>query len=292
MKSKDHSSHMFLWYRPGSGHPREIRLSSSMFKTVIIILSLFIALLLTGIGLYTTLVQKAIERNQLLQENEELRTEMLRIMELEEQLSELQDFAGMLQRSLTEGSDLQRILQARRSVQREIPPVQQAEMWIPVSGEDGGANGLLGMPLMNSDQTLVHLPEQWPVEGFLTRGYHYSPIDPSFSHTGIDIAVPRGTPVRATANGVVLVADWTPRLGYRIILDHGGGVFSVYGHNELLLVLPQQMVQSGTPIALTGSSGISTAPHLHFEVWVEDRSIDPQILLPSLGDEDGVTEAG
>ncbi|GBE29194.1 murein hydrolase activator EnvC precursor [bacterium BMS3Bbin04] len=130
------------------------------------------------------------------------------------------------------------------------------------------------------------MPDRWPLDGIITRGFEFSQIDPEDSHKGIDLAAPRGTPVRSIASGTVISADWTPRYGNRVMVDHGGGMISVYGHNELLLVDAGDRVDSGSPIALSGNSGISTAPHLHLEIWLNGRAVDPRALLPQRGEHD------
>jgi murein DD-endopeptidase MepM/ murein hydrolase activator NlpD len=96
------------------------------------------------------------------------------------------------------------------------------------------------------------------------------------SHYGIDIASKKGTVIRAAGAGVVLLSDWTPDFGNVIVISHGQGLFSYYAHAMRLLVTQGARVRKGQSIALLGSSGISSAPHLHFEIWRNGEPLDPE----------------
>ncbi|OQX82978.1 hypothetical protein B6D60_11260 [candidate division KSB1 bacterium 4484_87] len=123
-----------------------------------------------------------------------------------------------------------------------------------------------------------HVPTYLPVEGFLTTDFRRNDwFRPD--HNGIDIATSRGTEVRASADGVVLFANWTDDLGNLIIINHLNGFQTVYGHNQVLLKREGNYVKKGEAIALLGNSGRSTAPHLHFEVWKDGAPVDPKKYL-------------
>jgi murein DD-endopeptidase MepM/ murein hydrolase activator NlpD len=123
-------------------------------------------------------------------------------------------------------------------------------------------------------------PVHWPLDlrGFVTRG-QVRPGDAGESHPGIDIAVPEGTPVRAAGGGLVSAAGIDPAYGLFVLLRHGGGYETMYGHASRLLVREGDSVQAGQVIALSGSSGRSTAPHLHFEIRRAGRSLDPLTVV-------------
>lgn len=116
----------------------------------------------------------------------------------------------------------------------------------------------------------------WPLDlaGFVTRG-QVRPGDAGESHPGIDIAVPVGTPVRAAGGGRVEQAGTDTAYGQFVLLRHGDGYETTYGHASRVLVREGDSVLAGQVIALSGSSGRSTAPHLHFEVRREGRALDP-----------------
>lgn len=99
-------------------------------------------------------------------------------------------------------------------------------------------------------------------------------------HTGLDFGgQPAGTPVYASANGIVITAGWLNGYGYTVIIDHGNKVSTLYAHNSKLLVSPGDEVKRGQPIAKVGSTGNSTGPHIHFEVRVNGEHTDPKEWL-------------
>jgi murein DD-endopeptidase MepM/ murein hydrolase activator NlpD len=117
-----------------------------------------------------------------------------------------------------------------------------------------------------------------PARGRLSSGFGYRihPISRRRKmHTGIDIAAPTGTPIVAAAPGVVISAGTMRGYGGTVILDHGGGFSTLYAHCSRLLVRRGQRVKAGERIALMGSTGYSTGPHLHFETRVNGRPVNP-----------------
>lgn len=113
---------------------------------------------------------------------------------------------------------------------------------------------------------------QWPVSGPLTSpfGMRWGRL-----HPGIDIGVPSGTPVHAAAAGTVIYAGWESGYGNFVVIDHGGGIATAYGHNTSLAVAVGEHVEQGQVIAYSGSTGFSTGPHVHFEVRVDGNPVDP-----------------
>ncbi|QSJ18170.1 M23 family metallopeptidase [Nostoc sp. UHCC 0702] len=117
----------------------------------------------------------------------------------------------------------------------------------------------------------------WPTQGIISQGFR------KYKHEGIDIAGASGTPIVAAASGTVVQAGWDDwGLGNAITIKHPDGSVTVYGHNRRLLVSKGQQVNQGQIIAEMGSTGNSTAPHLHFEVHPNSRlAVDPLRLLSS-----------
>ncbi|AFM02314.1 metalloendopeptidase-like membrane protein [Desulfitobacterium dehalogenans ATCC 51507] len=107
-------------------------------------------------------------------------------------------------------------------------------------------------------------------------GWRIHPITKKKSlHTGTDLPAPTGTKVLAAGNGEVIMADWYGAYGNAVIVDHGGGYTTLYGHNSKLAVKVGDMVKAGDVVAYAGSTGWSTGPHLHFEVRIKGESTDP-----------------
>ncbi len=112
----------------------------------------------------------------------------------------------------------------------------------------------------------------WPVHGVLTSGFGWRW---GRMHEGIDLAVPNGTPVVSAASGTVIVAGWMGGYGNLVVVDHGGGISTAYGHNTSVTVGVGQQVSQGSLIAYSGNTGHSTGPHVHFEVRINGAAVDP-----------------
>lgn len=162
------------------------------------------------------------------------------------------------------------------------------------------ANDLVGAPLPGQ-RLLIPSPKEipwlealelgwrpdatfiWPLKGRLTSlfGRRIHPIygTPDF-HTGIDFGVPVGTEVHAAAAGKVSFAGWQGGYGLLVVIDHGDGLSTYYAHLSEALVEVGQFVEQGQVIALTGNTGLSTGPHLHFEIRLHGRPVDPLAWLP------------
>ncbi|MBI4434736.1 peptidoglycan DD-metalloendopeptidase family protein [Candidatus Uhrbacteria bacterium] len=110
----------------------------------------------------------------------------------------------------------------------------------------------------------------WPSEG----GYRISQYF-TWRHHGVDIAVAHGTTVFASEVGTVVSSGWIRGYGYQVLIDHGNGLQTRYGHNSKLLVVKGQRVDRGQPIALVGSTGRSTGPHIHYEVFANGARVNP-----------------
>jgi len=121
-------------------------------------------------------------------------------------------------------------------------------------------------------------PTVWPVHGAVNSGFGVRPDPftglPAF-HEGVDISTARSEPVLATADGVVLRSGWAGEYGKAIAIAHGDRYETLYGHLEQTLVVEGQTVRRGERVGLVGSTGRSTAPHLHYEVHVDGRAVNP-----------------
>jgi murein DD-endopeptidase MepM/ murein hydrolase activator NlpD len=134
------------------------------------------------------------------------------------------------------------------------------------------------------------LPQRWPTDGAQSSGFGWrtSPLGGQWSfHSGLDLSDPSGAPIVAVASGEVLRAERYGGYGLAVILGHGFGVETLYGHCRQLLVKVGDRVEAGDLIARVGSTGRSTGPHLHFEVRLDGVPVDP---LPYLPNREGTSE--
>lgn len=143
------------------------------------------------------------------------------------------------------------------------------------------ATGNSAGALSNSEKVRFQLPVSGRISSDFGNRFH--PIDRKTKfHGGIDIAVPKNTPVAAAADGVVKFAGRDDGYGNIVIIEHRDGSETFYGHNEKLLVSAGQSIRAGEVISLSGSTGKSTGPHLHFEVRVGGVAVNPHKLLSNV----------
>lgn len=140
----------------------------------------------------------------------------------------------------------------------------------------------LKQALADKKTRMAATPSIWPAGGEVTSrfGWRNSPWGGGGDwHPGIDIANDSGTPIYATADGVVASSSWFGGYGNMVELEHGNGITSIYGHNSQNLVSPGQQVKKGQLIAYMGSTGYSTGPHVHYEIRVNGTAVNPASFL-------------
>lgn len=180
-------------------------------------------------------------------ENAEFHRQMERVDELQAELSRLREFETRIRRWA--GID--------------------AALPAPSLGDAGQHDWV------QDDARLAEIPSLVPVDGWVSRGFE----EGSEGHLGLDLVQEAGTSVRASALGLVRFAGWDETYGNLVVLDHGNGFTTLYGHNESLDVNKGDLVARGDVVARLGNTGRSSAPHLHFEVRLEEMLLDPAYLL-------------
>jgi murein DD-endopeptidase MepM/ murein hydrolase activator NlpD len=148
--------------------------------------------------------------------------------------------------------------------------------------ESGQSLRALGRFMERTRPTLLAMPFRWPVRGPLNSrfGQRQSPWTGEFEfHRGLDISAGRGTPVYAPASATVYFAGYVGEYGNTVILDHGHDLRSLYGHLQEARVRPGERVERGQLIALTGNTGRTSGPHLHYEIQIRGQAVDPRQFL-------------
>lgn len=192
--------------------------------------------------------QKKAERNEVLQRAQNDRATAMQAIE-------------ELNASSAQVTALLKERQAARAAAAAAATAEQAQSYTWVQG-----SGQLG----------------WPASGEITSpfGYRTHPIwGTTIYHAGIDIGVDEGVPVHAADGGTVVWSGWMGGYGYAVVIDHGNGLSTLYGHNSELVVSEGETVGKGQVIAYAGSTGNSTGPHVHFEVRVNGDPVDPMGYL-------------
>ena len=159
------------------------------------------------------------------------------------------------------------------------PPIQTPDQNVQIAAEHLSTLQEYYKAAVQRKDQLEHTPSILPAEGEITSpfGSRQNPFGgwSEESHSGIDIACNYGTPVLATADGIVTFSGRNPVFGLRIDIDHGHGIETFYGHNSRLLVKKGDQVKKHDIIAYSGNSGRSTGSHLHYSTIVNGKNVDP-----------------
>ncbi len=202
-----------------------------------------------------------------------------RLMQYESMEAENKQFAADRYKVMELMQDLNRIEQMDRLIRKTLG----SELELPsVSNNNDSLRSKDNITISYVD----NVPSNYPVDGYITQKMRTNKLFTNQNHYGIDIAVKEGEPIYASASGFVVFSDWTYDFGNYIILYHGDDYFTVYGHNKNNLVKVRDFVKRSDVIASSGSTGIASGPHLHFEIWKDGKAVDPLELFPQYKQKD------
>lgn len=195
-----------------------------------------------------------------------------RSRELEMEVARLSGQATQVTALAQELESVEAAYERLRELFGPAAPAEAGDLWLPPSA------GRAGISTAGIAPSETGVPTEWPLTepGFLTQ----TPMEGGGEdHPGIDIAVPTGSYVRAAGSGTVAEAGADGVYGNYVVIDHGDGYHSLYGHASMVLAVAGEEVRRDEVIALSGSSGQSTAPHLHFEISKDGVPVDPLTLV-------------
>ena len=242
-----------------SGESRTIRLSPRALRATIVF---GVFLLVIGAGMLGSWGYLAFQTRRswrLEAMVDSLQAERVQIMDLAEELAQVE-------------AEYERIRSMFGPSEASVAP----DLWLPPSGLPGSRT------VSEGPESTDYLPTSWPLTG---PGYITQPLieQDVGDHPGLDIAIPTDSYIRAAGGGRVLRLGEDPVYGLFVVLDHGEGYQTVYAHASMILVERGQVVRREEVIALSGSSGQSTAPHLHFEILLDGLPLDPLSMVEQVG---------
>lgn len=261
------------------GNPKSLKFKLSFFATRVIVgvlgfLLVFIVVLsiLHGKLLYEVILGKSLK-----QENERLRRYNAKVVELEKELSGYKRFVQRVAQ-LAGVEYPQSESQVQLAYHPESRDLEEREAVLSLTEKEEKE---ISSPDSISTQpdSLAHIPMGKPIEGWVTRGFSMDIYGFGGEHPGVDFAAKIGTEVKATAKGKVVLASWDDIYGHLVGIDHQNGYVTYYGHNSKILVNVGDTIRQGEVIALSGNTGRSSAPHLHYEIRKNDVPIDPESFL-------------
>jgi len=237
----------------------QIELPRWSLRVLAVLLLAALLLIVVGGVLYGKLIRDTLALREIRSENEALRAQALRLEQIERQMVVIDELRKQLFGLAGVPLDAEDSLHAASGAESLMVRTAGA-------GEEtgGGVTGAIaGTPLC--------VP---PFRGPLTRGF-MDRRRGEVEHPGVDVAGQEGAPVAAAGSGLVSFAGWDATYGNLLVIDHGDGWSTRYGHGQSLLVSAGDRVLAGQTVAFVGSTGESSAPHLHFEVWRDGACVDP-----------------
>ncbi|MBD3298077.1 MAG: peptidoglycan DD-metalloendopeptidase family protein [candidate division Zixibacteria bacterium] len=261
-----------------SGQVRSYSLPGYLPRLAIIVGTIIVMILVAAIAMTLYFWQRSSDLTRLQNENATLRQSVAHIEQLEAELAYHRTFTRQLAQLV--GVDLPQFESGDLSDTLAIAGmIESDEIPHAPAGAEEFETPLAGVPVNECKADPNNRPRGLPLAGRTSRGFQAEGVNPRLRHYGVDIAAREGSPVHAPADGVVVYAGPDQVFGMLLIVDHGGGFKTVYGHNSRLHVRVGDTVLRGDIIALSGNTGQSTAPHLHYEIRRDDQPVDPTAFL-------------
>jgi len=260
------------------GRTFSIRVRRNLLRAAVLILLVFagglaaLALMLGDIGVKLQFVKALrIEKARLENENE-------RLLRAFQKIRKIEVLSEYLHRMALDGIDSVRL--SRFFEQQQASAIAAPDTDATADRDHGREAGTAAAASNRPQDFVLAIPSIPPVEGWVTRGFATENGGPAEEpHAGIDIAAAAGTPIRAPAPGVVDRVGRDAYFGILVVIKHRFGFESRYGHCSQVLVAAGDNIQRGQTIALVGSSGRSSAPHLHYEILRDGKAVDPKDFL-------------
>ncbi len=284
--------YIFFVARDEAGQLRKISIPVQYLYVLVAGLAM-VVLSLTGLaGSYARMLHKIAHYNQLRTEQAQLKDRYSQLEQVAKerdiQVASLGSLASEVSALYGLKSDPAMVVAATEQIQEDQVHSSLDQLYaLKHTALTGAASVGISLGLTKNSTTADWMraneaPNLWPVEGQVTGSFGER-IDPfngeGAFHSGVDISSQVGTPVIAPADGVVKFADFMGGYGRAIMIDHGHGISTRYGHLSSFAVTAGQYIQRGDTIGYVGQSGRSTGPHLHYEVRINDVPVNPYKYL-------------
>ncbi len=237
----------------GAGSGKEFRVRQWLLKFTIGFIIFLVVGIILFFSFYGEVLSRAVLTEKLKSENEQLLRYQYKVKLLEKNLIQARELVGRLIKLA--------------GIDYEFPELPSDSAIFAELDKKGKA------VLIRSNLKDLSFPSGQPLQGFISQDFDIE--DSSHYHPGVDFAVAEGTPVLATGSGEIVFAGFDDFYGYMVVIKHNDSVETIYGHNKELLVKVGDKVLVGSRIALSGNTGNSSAPHLHYELRINENPINP-----------------
>lgn len=265
------------------GKTINFRISSLILKTFLYFVIVIAFLSVIGIFQAGRIAIKLRQIDYLVKENESLQNKNQKIKIIAKELAEIKEKENRIRIIASAFLNKGAALSSKDKTNKQADKDKDVDAFVKRVQKKQKAMELLATEGSKASQAhmLSAIPTLRPLDGWITRGFSLDiSSDGKYKgHQGVDIAAAKGSPILAASKGVVVFAGWHKFLGNLIIINHGFGYKTYYGHCSRLLVKKGDIIERGETIALTGNSGRSTAPHLHYEILKNGTPVDPLLFF-------------
>lgn len=250
----------FLLVPDDEKEAKSLKLNVNVMRFLLVVMILLLVGIISGAVTYWKVASLAVEYYSVVDENEQLKKSLSKFDEVKKEFEKVKLMDQKLRSSLSGYVKIEENSEGKSNADEQF------------AFSDFGS-GEINKSLFNS------IPDLLPVEGFITRGIEAKTFSKDL-HLGIDIAATKGSPIKATADGLVIFAGYTVKEGNVVILKHRNNFYSFYKHNLTNLCNELENVKKGQAIALLGDTGeISSGAHVHFEIWKGQKPVDPLLYI-------------
>jgi len=271
MNKKKHLSVLII--KDEKKEPINIKLSYKLLYSIFLIIFTIVIIFSLAMLYYYRFYRLHSDYNEILTENLKLKEERSRVARIFVEYKKMREVYLRLRHLLGSSMGTQ---------EKDVGNLENDMDISSVSYENNFSNSsdfLERLKIVKIDN-ISNIPSLFPVsDGYITKEFKAKAQPPLQKHTGIDIVSKEGAVIRAPADGVVVFSGWNYKYGNMIIIDHLNGFMTFYKHNKSSMVEEGSYVKKGTSIALLGNSGMSSGPHLHFEVWRNGVPLNPTLLV-------------
>jgi len=252
-----HKEHItFMFVPENKKHPFKVRMTTTVFRWLLALASVLFVVFVIGVFMGGKSLNLVLEKRILLAENQNLRKQLSKVERIEYKLAKIEEMEKFMRRMLDQNQE------------GNQPQMEQEII-------DFGRAYFTARNINTVHERSRYIPTGLPQTGALTsRHGGKSPLY-TYEHSGVDIALPAGKAVYATAAGKVVFADFTRDLGFLVVIDHTNGYITRYGHLKKTTVDKDDFIDRNTIVGFSGATGKSIGTHIHYEVLKDGVNIDP-----------------
>ena len=281
MSTRDRETTILLIRGAGRGNT-SLRIPDAVFKTLIVLAGLFFIALVIFVVNYGKIAGKMLFVQNVMKENRDLKHKIQKIAQIYDELDRLKEYEKKLKIMTRNAPEVKKTggESAVKQIGADEMDDKKLDEFIEIIKLRRNMNFLsLKDDVSKRKLVLESIPNILPVDGWISRGFEEAREKTKNGHLGLDIAAAYDSRIKAAGPGIVTFSGWKDDFGNMVEIDHGYGFVTRYGHCSKSIVNKGDLVERSQTIAFVGSSGRSSAPHVHFELLKDGKQSDPLVFI-------------